>query len=153
MADNLADILVELQRRLFEVERRLANHRRTGVIDEIDHGKGVARVKIEGGEQPFRTGWIPWKEIAAGGISTHIPPTVGQQVDVMSESGDLTDAVIDFSTHSNANPRPHDGPDAVIVKGGVRFSSAMILSRLMRQTSLLLPPTEISPDATDRSSR
>lgn len=121
MAGNLADILVELQRRLFEVERRLANHRRTGVIDEIDHGKGVARVKIEGGDQPFRTGWIPWKEIAAGGISTHIPPTVGQQVDVMSESGDLTDAVIDFSTHSNANPRPHDGPDAVIVKGGVRF--------------------------------
>lgn len=121
MADDLASIIVEMQRRIFEVERRLANQRRTGVIDEIDHANGVARVKIQGGDQPFRTAWIPWKEIAAGGISTHIPPTVGQQVDVMSESGDLTDAVIDFSTHSNANPRPHDGPDAVIAKGGVRI--------------------------------
>lgn len=121
MADGLANILVEMQRRIFEVERRLANQRRTGVIDEINHAKGVARVKIQGGDQPFRTGWIPWKEISAGGISTHIPPTVGQQVDVMSESGDLTDAVIDFSSHSNANPRPHDGPDAVITKGGVKL--------------------------------
>lgn len=38
----------------------------------------------------------------------------------VSESGDLTDGVIDFSTHSNANPRPHDGPEAVIVHGGSR---------------------------------
>lgn len=118
---QLVDKLVEMERRIFEVERRAANRKRTGVIDELDLSKGLARVQLEGGETPYRTGWLPWKEIAAGGISSHIPPTKGQQVDVLSESGDLTDAVIDFSTHSNANPRPHDGPEAVIVHGATRL--------------------------------
>lgn len=118
---ELVNQLVEMQRRIFELERRAANRKRTGIVDELDLAKGLARVQLEGGETPYRTGWLPWKEIAAGGISTHIPPTMGQQVDVLSESGDLTDAVIDFSTHSTANPRPHDGPDAVIVKGGVKL--------------------------------
>lgn len=118
---QLVDKLVEIERRIFEVERRAANRKRTGVVDELDLSKGLARVRLEDGDTPFRTGWLPWKEIAAGGISSHIPPTKGQQVDVLSESGDLTDAVIDFSTHSNANPRPHNGPEAVIVHGGSRL--------------------------------
>ena len=121
MSDTLANVIADLQRRLFELERRAANRKRTGVVDEIDTARGLARVRLEDGEQAFRTGWLPWKEIAAGGISTHIPPTVGQQVDVTSESGDLTDGVIDFSTHSNANPRPHNGAEAVITKGQVRL--------------------------------
>lgn len=121
MSDTLANVIADLQRRLFELERRAANRKRTGVVDEIDPARGLARVRLEDGEQAYRTGWMPWKEVAAGGISTHIPPTVGQQVDVTSESGDLTDGVIDFSTHSNANPRPHDGAEAVITKGSVRL--------------------------------
>ncbi|MCA1262562.1 phage baseplate assembly protein V, partial [Nitratireductor aquimarinus] len=67
------------------------------------------------GDRPFLSPWVPWKEIAAGGIKSHIPPTVGEQVDLVSESGDLTDAVIDMSTPSNSNPRPHDGPEAMVV--------------------------------------
>lgn len=121
MADFI-DQFVETQRRVFELERRAANRKRTGTIQEIDLKKGVARVLIEtDGDKPFLSPAIPWKEIAAGGISSHIPPTVGQQVDVVSESGDMTDGVIDFSTHSNANPRPHDGPEAVIVKGSAKL--------------------------------
>ncbi|MGV8955973.1 MAG: phage baseplate assembly protein V, partial [Cypionkella sp.] len=88
------------------------------VIDQIDLSKGLARVDFGGG---FRGPWMPWKEIAAGGIKSHIPPTIGEQVDVVSENGDLTDAVIDMSTPSNANPRPHDGPEAVITYGGSRL--------------------------------
>lgn len=121
MADFI-DEFVEMQRRVFELERRAANRKRTGTVQEVDLKKGVARVLIESdGERPFLSPAMPWKEIAAGGISTHIPPTIGQQVDVVSESGDLTDGIIDFSTHSNANPRPHDGPEAVVVHGATRF--------------------------------
>ena len=43
-----------------------------------------------------------------GAIKTHFPPSIGEQVKLESESGDLTDAVIDTSLPSNANPRPHD---------------------------------------------
>src|SRR5690606_17115602 len=51
-----------------------------------------------------------------------IPPTVGEQVNVVSESGDLTDAEIDMSIPSTANPRPHDGAEAVITKGSSRIT-------------------------------
>ena len=37
------------------------------------------------------TGWIPWAEPAAGANKTHNPPSVGQQVQILSESGDLYD--------------------------------------------------------------
>lgn len=121
--NNLPEQMADLYRRLGEIERRSRNRKRTGKITEVDHKKGVARVELSSqGGKKFMTAPIPWKEISAGGTTSHIPPTVGQQVDVVSESGDLTDAVIDFSTHSNANPRPHDGPEAVIVHGGTRMT-------------------------------
>ncbi len=121
MAFSFLDRLVELERKVSEQERRNRNRKRTGVIEQVDPAKGLARVKIADGDRPYLSPWVPWKEVSAGGTTSHIPPTVGQQVDIVSESGDMTDGVIDFSTHSNANPRPHDGPEAVIVHGGTRI--------------------------------
>jgi len=124
-SSRLRDQIVEIFHQLEELKRRARNRRRTGKIAEVDHAKGLARVELSRqNDKPFLTGWIPWQEIAAGGIKSHIPPTVGEQVDVVSENGDLTDAVIDMSTPSNANPRPHDGPEAVITKGDVRITIA-----------------------------
>lgn len=113
----------DLAYRIAELERRARNRKRTGTVVAVDHAKGKARVQIsdENGK-PYLGPWMPWKEVAAGGIKTHIPPTVGEQVDVVSESGDLTDAVIDMSIPSDANPRPHDGPEAVITKGATRIT-------------------------------
>lgn len=114
--------IVELERRIADHERRSRNRRRTGTITEVDNSKGLARVKFsENNQKPYISPWVPWREVAAGGTSTHIPPVVGEQVDVVSESGDLTDSVIDFSTHSDQNPRPHNGPEAVIKHGNVRI--------------------------------
>lgn len=116
---DLAGQIADIYRRLAEGERRARNRKRTGKVSEVDYKKGVARVQLSAQDgKAYLSPWMPWKEIAAGGIKSHIPPTVGEQVDVVSESGDLTDAVIDMSTPSNANPRPHDGPEAVITKGG-----------------------------------
>lgn len=118
---GILERMVELERKVAEQERRNRNRKRTGTISEVDNAKGLARVQIMDGERPYVSPWVPWKEVSAGGTSSHIPPTVGQQVDIVSESGDLTDGVIDFSTHSNANPRPHDGPEAVLQRGSVRI--------------------------------
>lgn len=113
--------IADIYRRLAEAERRARNRKRTGTITEVDNAKGLARVEISKTDgTAFVSPWLPWKEIAAGGIKSHIPPTVGEQVDVVSENGDLTDAVIDMSTPSNQNARPHGGPGAVITKGSVR---------------------------------
>jgi phage baseplate assembly protein gpV len=119
---TLHEQMADLYRRLGEIERRNRNRKRTGTVSEVDYAKGLARVELSTQDgKPYLSPWMPWKEIAAGGIKSHIPPTQGEQVDVVSESGDLTDAVIDMSTPSNANPRPHDGPEAVITKGGSKI--------------------------------
>lgn len=118
---TLPDQIVDLYQRIAEVERRARNRKRTGKIDELDLEKGLARVDFGKG---YRSGWIPWKEVAAGGIKTHIPPTLGEQVDVVSENGDMSDAVIDMSSPSNDNPRPHNGAEAVIEHGDVRITIA-----------------------------
>lgn len=117
--------IAELYRRDAERTRRERNRKRTGVVSEVDYEKGLARVKLsQQGGKDYLTGWIPWKEVASGGIKSHIPPTVGEQVNVVSESGDLTDAEIDMSVPSTANPRPHAGAEAVITKGDVRIQIA-----------------------------
>jgi hypothetical protein len=107
---TLSEIIVDLYRRIEEHARRFENRERTGTIHEVDAKKGLARVKI--GEtkdgKPVLSPWSPWKEVAMGAIKTHFPPAVGEQVKLLSESGDLTDAVIDTSLPSNANKRPHD---------------------------------------------
>lgn len=117
--------VLDLYEKIAELERRNRNRKRSGVIKEIDLEKGRARVELSKQKgMPFLTDWLPWKEIAAGGIKTHIPPTVGEEVDVLSENGDLTDAIIDMSIPSTDNPRPHDGAEAVITKGDTRIEIA-----------------------------
>ncbi|PWE52335.1 baseplate assembly protein [Metarhizobium album] len=112
-----------LVNRIAEIERRARNRKRTGTVKEVDNAKGLARVLFaKPNGRDYLSPWLPWKEIASGGIKSHIPPTVGEQVDVVSESGDITDAVIDMSTPSTSNPRPHNGPEAVITKGGSRIT-------------------------------
>lgn len=119
---NIPDQMGWLANQIAELQRRDRNRKRTGKVAEVDNKKGLARVEISNPDgKPFLSPWVPWKEVASGGIKSHIPPTVGEQVDLVSESGDLTDAIIDMSTPSNANKRPHNGPEAVITKGNSRL--------------------------------
>ncbi len=50
-----------------------------------------------------------------GHVKTCIMPTVGQQVTVYSENGDLTDAEVDTSLPSNENQRPHNKEGEVVI--------------------------------------
>lgn len=125
--ESIPDDLPGQMRLLFseiaDLKRRRSNKKREGTIVELDLEKGLAKVKLSDGYRgkPFLTDWIPWTEIAAGEIQTSFSPSIGEQVAVSSESGDLTDAVIDFSSPSNANPRPHAGVEAVMTCKGSRF--------------------------------
>lgn len=118
---NLIQRIVELERKIAEQERRNRNRRRTGVITEVDHDKGLARVKFSDKPRVYKSAWLPWQEVSSGAIKTHFAPAVGEQVDVISENGDLTDACIEMSTPSDKNPRPHKGPEPVITYGSVRL--------------------------------
>lgn len=112
---GLPDIIDKLRRRVTELERRQRAQSRIGVIEQVDAGGGLARVRLQDGDQPFLTGWIPWVEPSAGANKTHNPPSVGQQVQIASESGDLHDAVIQGSLNSDANGRPSGAGDEYVL--------------------------------------
>lgn len=109
---TIPDMLADLYKRIADLERRLQNKKRTGIIHEVDAAKGLARVKLDEDDngKPYLTGWLPWKMPAIGQTKINVPPSVGQQVDVVSESGDLTDALIDSSIRSDENPLPPAEP-------------------------------------------
>ena len=112
---GLPEIIDDLRRRVAELERRIRSQSRTGVVTEVDAARGLARVKLQGDDAPFVTGWIPWEEPAAGANKTHMPPSAGQQVKLYSESGDLHDASIQGSLNSDANGRPSTAGDEYVL--------------------------------------
>jgi hypothetical protein len=123
--NSLAEILVDTRHRLEEIERRIEYREWTGKITDVNFDKGLARVQLDTDAKtgkPFKSPWVPWKEIAMGNIKTHFPVSIGEEVKLVSQSGDLTDAMIDFSIPSNSNQRPHDkGGEAVIQIGATRL--------------------------------
>lgn len=112
---GLPEQLDDMRRRLAELERRVGSQGRTGVVTEVDAANGLARVQLTEGDAPMLTGWLPWTEPAAGANKTHNPPSVGQQVEIRSESGDLHDATIQGSVNSSANGRPSGAGDEFVL--------------------------------------
>lgn len=122
---RFGDMIADIYMRIADMERRRENRERTGTIHEVDAARGLARVKLSVDPdtgKPFLSPWVPWKEPAMGAIKTHLPPAVGEQVKLVSESGDITDAVIDTSLPSDDHPRPHDKEaEGVITVGDTRI--------------------------------
>jgi hypothetical protein len=112
---GLPEQLDDMRRRLAELERRVGSQGRTGVVTQVDAARGLARVQLTQGDAPMLTGWIPWAEPAAGANKTHNPPSVGQQVELTSESGDLHDATIQGSLNSASNGRPSGAGDEFVL--------------------------------------
>ncbi|MEW9614912.1 phage baseplate assembly protein V [Shinella sp. S4-D37] len=105
--------------RIHESERRAANKRRTGTVAEGPDDKGRYRVELSRqGGVPYLTPWIRPKTVGAGNVKLDVVYAIGEQVDVVSESGDLTDARIDFGTYSDDNPRENDANAPLRLKVG-----------------------------------
>lgn len=90
-----------------DLHRRVANLIRIGTIAEADHAASRARVAIG----PLLTDWRPWITQRAGQDVAHWVPEVGEQVVVLSPSGDLAQGVILPALHQAAVPDPASRPD------------------------------------------
>ncbi len=73
-----------------ELNRRLANIIRIGLVKEIDHEKARVRVKV--GE--FLTNWLPWITTRAGEDRSWFSPNIDEQVMVLSPFGELSLGVV-----------------------------------------------------------
>jgi len=82
---------------LNDLGRRLANIIRIGTIFEIDFEVAKARVKIG----DLETNWLPWINSNSGSNNNWNPPEMGEQVIILSPSGELNQAVILPSLYKN----------------------------------------------------
>lgn len=84
-----------------ENERSREGIVRFGRVTAVD--AGVARAKVSfGGES--ESAWLPWMAERAAAISIWAPVSIGEQVVVLSESGETAKGVIIGSVFSQENP-------------------------------------------------
>ena len=125
MPHRLDDLIGHLLWQISDNERRNRGRVRMGTVEEVDAEKGLARVKLteEGDYPPLLSPWLRWKEQAMGDMRTHFPPSKGQQVRVVSQNGELTDAEIDLSIPQDSTERPSKAGDEYVLAdvGGTRI--------------------------------
>ncbi|WP_341813310.1 phage baseplate assembly protein V [Wolbachia endosymbiont (group B) of Germaria angustata] len=73
-----------------ELNRKLANVIRIGIVKEIDYEKAKVRVKI--GE--LLTDFLPWITSRAGEERSWLPPSINEQVVILSPLGELSLGVV-----------------------------------------------------------
>lgn len=86
-----------------ELQRRMSNLFRLGTISQVDLTTARCKVSFQGAE----TAWLPWMTSRAGAVKDWNPPSVGEQVCVVSPMGDLESGfVMAGSINSNSNAAP-----------------------------------------------
>lgn len=95
-----------------DVLRKLENLVRTGTIAEVRHELPGALVRVRTGKNV--TDWRPYHELRAGNTRTWNPPTVGEQVTLLSPGGDLAGALVIGGIHQNDHPAPSTDPNKTV---------------------------------------
>lgn len=89
-----------------QLNRLLENLLRLGTVAEVDHQ--AARVKVQSGR--LLTGWLPWLTLRAGDDREWNPPTVAEQVVLLSPSGQTANGVAIVGLFSDQHPANGDRP-------------------------------------------
>lgn len=116
--------LAKLAARLAEIERRVYGQIRHGTVHSVDPATGTMRLKLGAatGGGDFLSPDIPYVQ-HAGALKAHVPPSVGQQMTILSPGGDWRSAVAMPMTWSDHNQSPSGASDEnVITFGAVNLS-------------------------------
>lgn len=92
--------------------QKVSNMMRDGVVTEVDHAAALCRVRS--GE--MQTDFIPWMTPAAGKVRVWLPPSVGEQVQLLCIDGDLANAVALPGLFSATFPAPSSSPDLTLIQ-------------------------------------
>jgi phage baseplate assembly protein V len=89
-----------------DIARRLASMVRVGRVAEVNHAQVRVRVTF-GPDGGNKTAWLPWMAGRAGATKEWNPPSVGEQVVVLSPSGNpAAGFILAGSINWNSNPAP-----------------------------------------------
>lgn len=111
--------MIRLERRIAELERRLENTVRHGVVKEVNlKDKKKPRVRLVIGQGKDGTDmlspWIAYRQFA-GDHKHHAPPTKGMTMTIISPAGDSRQGFAIPLTFSENNPSPSDKPDEHVI--------------------------------------
>lgn len=103
-----------------ELNRRLENLIRIGTIAAIDHA--THRVRVDSGE--LLTDWLKWRTGRAGATRSWSPPTIGEQVMILSPSGELGNGIVLPSIFSDVFDSPSSSASEHVIEfpDGARLS-------------------------------
>ncbi|WCR59693.1 MAG: hypothetical protein PG978_001141 [Wolbachia endosymbiont of Ctenocephalides felis wCfeF] len=103
-----------------ELQRKVANIIRIGVVKEVDYEKAKVRVKI--GE--FLTDYLPWITSKAGKDRDWSPPDIDEQVMVFSPLGELSLGVVLAGIYQEKYPAPENKKEINSIKfqDGTKFT-------------------------------
>ena len=132
---------------LATLSRMIENLIRIGKIEEIDLSGKCCRVRTGNN----LTNWLPWLTPRAGTTRTWNPPTVGEQVLVLSPSGELAAGVVLTGLFSNTHPAPSSSGDEHITDypDGARIAYNHVSGALEAvgiQTALVQASTQVTID-------
>ena len=99
---------------LAEVDRRIENLIRVGRVASVDAGIGTAVVDFGS----FRSPALPVGQLSAGAIQFWWMPSVGEQVLVASEGGDIAQGVIVASLYAGNAPSSDAAVPQINLAGG-----------------------------------
>ncbi len=100
---------MDVDQLLPDLLRKLENLVRLGTIAQVRHEQPGALVRVQTGG--LLTDWRPYHELRAGNTRTWNPPTVGEQVTLLSPGGDLAAAIVIGGIHQNSHPTPSTDPN------------------------------------------
>lgn len=92
--------------RIRDLERRLNNLLMVGSVAEVD--APAARCRVRAGE--ILTAWLPWMTPAASQDRTWWAPSVGEQVLLLSPSGETAQGIVLPAINQFAHPAPSGDP-------------------------------------------
>jgi len=133
---------VNFSQRIRELERKMANLIRVGTIESLDETN--ARVQVRFGN--IVTAWIPWLTQRAGPDANWWAPEIGEQVLVMSPSGDFNLGVALPAIYQTAYPAPAATKDKQVVKWS--DGSSLTYDRAAHKWSLVVPNAAAEVDVT-----
>lgn len=123
---DLEDVIRELQHAVRDLRDELTNERaarermfRPGKVAEVDAAKQLYRqeIGVDKDGNPVKGPWVPYSQVA-GARSTHSPPSVGQQMMMVSPDGDFSQAFGVPLTWSKQNASPSTDPNTDVDQRG-----------------------------------
>ena len=116
-----------------DMQRRLANVVRVGVVASVDLPAARCRVTIG----DILTAPLPFITCKAGEDRTWHPPEVGEQVIVLAPSGELTAGFVLGGVYTTAHPAPSTSPE--VSKMLFKDGSTATYDRALHSLTLDLP--------------